>query len=404
MAAFLITCEASDGAVTHYRLSAPSWHEAWQALRDRRDDTDAARIRNRSEGDVTDVEIQTGHLRIRIQSDPRVADRPTDAMSVPSAAPGPRAGVTRQLETSHAGAATSGPTPAPAGTSVLAPAPTSPWSAPFEEPLLVISTRPLEVAREAEPTPLSRPHDETLPSLPAEPFQRLTTWQGAAPRTASTVRPVTRTRWRPDTTEDQPAAGFAPGPAAAGFAPGPAASHGPPRVRPVAELLAVPSGPRARGEAGEAGSLARTVAWAVDTVAHQVPARLVLGLARGHDLLTVTQARGEGERSFLGAQAEVAAWPASLDLRGPARVRFGGEPVMTWWRDRAGVRHALEVRAAMWTACSVRSARGTESALALLVIDPPRSSGFTEGELSALEYLTRLLAQRAEAPGENGWT
>jgi hypothetical protein len=135
--------------------------------------------------------------------------------------------------------------------------------------------------------------------------------------------------------------------------------------------------------------------WAIDTVAHQIPSRLVLGLELAGDAIVITHARGEGDRALRAARSDVASWPSVLDLSGPNRMRLAGDPLVTWWRDKAGVRHALEVRAAMWTHLELAATAARPAArFALLVIDPPRASGFTEGELSALGYLTRMVAPR----------
>ncbi len=383
MPAYLITCEASDGAVTHSRLVAASWHDAWQALRDRRDDADAARIRNRSAGDVTDVEIHTLHQRLRIQSDPHVAARTTEAL--PTIAPPDAADRAIARPARAAGAAT-----------VRIPEPPTGSSEATDALIIRIHGRSPELTRRTPQQPLTPSgFDETMPALTSETFQGLSNWSGREPATAATVRPVARARRRPDTTEESlpaPRAG-PPGLRERPTVPDGAAAS-PSTFTPMADFgFALPAS-RQGGQRPPVAAGA-VLQWAIDTVAHQVPARLVLGLEVGPQVVTIWQARGEGDRALRGARAGLDQWPAALDLSQSSRLRLAGEPLVTWWRDQAGVRHALEVRAAMWTTLE-DAATPTRSTgrLALLVIDPPRSSGFTEGELSALGYLARMVAPR----------
>jgi hypothetical protein len=398
MPSFLITSEASDGAVTQRRLVAASWHDAWQALKDRRDDADAARIRNRTAGEVVDVEIHTGHQRIRIQSDPLAASRPTEAMAT----------VAQGLAEARTPPASEPRAPHAATARIV-----DPWSSPErreDADALIVPGRPPDAARRPPLPPLTPSgFDETLPALSAEAFQGLSTWSGREPATAATVRPVARARRRPDTTEET-----LPAPSRTadhgGVRPvvarptvpdgvslklppdGDRLREGPQTFSPMADFgFALPASRQADGPVATSGILQ----WAIDTVAHQVPSRLVLGLELAGDALVITHARGEGDRALRAARSDAASWPAALDLSSPNRLRLAGDPLVTWWRDKAGVRHALELRAAMWACIELAATPARPAArFALLVIDPPRVSGFTEGELSALGYLTRMVAPR----------
>ena len=245
--------------------------------------------------------------------------------------------------------------------------------------------------------------DETLPALAAESFQGLAAWTGREPATASTVRPVARARRRPDTTDERPAVSrgaehqraalspTSPGASAVSTAAPPARwREGPQSFTPMADFgLALPP----LGAAARSLSAADVMRQAVDTVAHQVPARLVVGLEFSPEAVTILHARGDGDRALRAGRSDVASWPPLLDLSRPNRVRLATDPLVTWWRDQAGVRHALEVRAAMWSSLEAPPSHAPNR-LALLVIDPPRASGFTESELSALCYLTRVVAPR----------
>ncbi len=142
--------------------------------------------------------------------------------------------------------------------------------------------------------------------------------------------------------------------------------------------------------------------WAADAAWQSVPSTLALVLLEDpKDALTVVAARGQHEREAQGCRLVREGNRSQLLCRVANRIRYS-EPIRLRFAHPDGRTWDVEVDSALCVPVpaaalgpgpgSSRGKHGGPGLLSLLLLNAPRTSGFTDGEASSLAYLAHTIA------------